>query len=91
MEPTELGTTEVLAILLEQQIRGLAIARGLAEQAIRSREADPAPVGWQGVARSAYDGLVRGLDSELRRGARSLEEAATQTGRALATLGRRVG
>jgi len=91
MEPTELATTKVLEILLEQQRRSLAILRGQAERAIRSRRAEPPPAQWWGIARIAYDGVVRELDSELERTARSLREAEAQTGRALATLGHRVG
>jgi hypothetical protein len=91
MEPAELTTTKVLEILLEQQLSGLAILRGQAEQAIRSRQAEPPPAQWRGVARIAYDGVVRELDSELERAAGSLREAESQTRRALATLGHRVG
>ena len=91
MEPTELATTKVLEILLEQQLRSLAILRGQAEQAVRSRRAEPPPAQWRGIARSAYDQVVRELDSELESAARSLREAEAQTGRALATLGHRVG
>lgn len=91
MEPAELTTTKVLEILLEQQLGSLTILRGQAEQAIRSRRAEPPPTHWWGIARNVYDGLVRELDSELERAARSLREAEAQTGRALATLGHRVG
>lgn len=91
MRATDLTNTEVLKLLLEQQLRSLATLHGQAEQAIRLRGAELPPEHWQGIARNLYDVVARALESDLRRGAHSLEEAATQTRRALATLGDRVG
>lgn len=91
MEPTGLAATEGLEILLEQQVMGLANARGQAERILLARGLEPSSAEWRGIARNAYDARSSGLDSELRCIARALGEAEVQTGRALATLRRRVG
>lgn len=82
----EPSTTVVLCRLLEEQaVRVHALAERVAALRRHRMPALP-PDDWHGPARVAYDELVRGVDREITRVERALEEARVESLRAAATL-----
>lgn len=82
----ELSSAECLRRLLDEQAWRLRSVAATVRGAAHHRMPDLPPADWSGPARAAYDELVRRVRSELEEGLSNLEEAATQSIRASATL-----
>ena len=83
---TDISTTECLRILLEQQLRELTILRGRAwHVATRMPSALP-PGEWRGPAHDAYTVLIDRLNHQVKCLAHALDEAASASSQAVATL-----
>ncbi len=80
------STADCLRMLLDDQTMRLREVAAAIAGAARHRMPDLPPTDWSGPARSAYDGLVERLRSELGDILRQLEEAAAHSARAAATL-----